>query len=499
MNRPNNEILWRTSSPEVQRRNTPLERGRSQTPQRFRDHTPRRDGTRTPRRSRSKAVWRSCSRTPRRYCNRTPRRNSSRDSSYRRKSNSRDCSRRRSKYRRQGVTPRRRRGRTTPQRSPSLHSGRDTMQREQRTRDSQTQQRVRESYTLQTDNQTLSKPTKLATKFKEFMQTMKHTARVIHYALPKLSGLAQKWYEGLPSLMFSWLEWQDKLSLAFPSEDNYAKLLTEMLACRARFEDRSIRTSAEAAQFSEPDKFLVYLRNVKIVKRTEKNSALKWGASDNKRQRTTNVNGRELDCFVDFGSQCTILTESVAKELAVSWSTQDLPVLRGFGDSLVNSLGRCNIQIEVDSAKADVDALIVPDGLFKVPLLLGQSFTEEKHNLVYKTNDKLKITTTLAKDHIFLCNSELVTINGLSEVKMQASTPNYNGDVFIEQSICHKPQKEYEIVQSAVRITDGYGKIVVRGLNPSGFEIKPEALLVRALPLIKIQFVHVNKINQNVL
>ncbi|XP_047525101.1 uncharacterized protein LOC125062962 [Pieris napi] len=514
---------------------------------------------------RSKAVWRSRSRTARRYCSRSPRRYysrsprryysrsprrcSSRDSCYSRKSSSRYYSRGRSNCRGQGDVSRRRRSRTTPQRSPSLHSRRDEMQQEQRTRNGEPQQHVHESYTSQTDHQALSKPTELATIFKEFMQTMKHTARVseqfpsmnvvpefdpvkrnqtiemwllkvnecatiynwserqvIHYALPKLSGLAQKWYQGLPSLMFSWPEWQDKLRLAFPSEDNYAQLLTEMLACRAQ--DRSIRTSAEAAQFSEPDKLLVYLRNVKILKRTEKNNnALKSGATDNKRQRTNkfiqmrsestnnskcyicseighpyykckqpikrcsqchkighleancplkkessdaktvlrisqerdtdlkyfkkaNVNGRELDCFVDFGSQCTILTESVAKELAISWSTQDLPVLRGFGDSLVNSLGKCNVQIEVDSAKANVDVLIVPDYLLKVPLLLGQSFTEQNHILVYKTNDNLKITTTLAKDHIFLCNSELVTINGLSEVKMKASMPNYNGDRF---------------------------------------------------------------------
>ncbi|XP_047518987.1 uncharacterized protein LOC125058890 [Pieris napi] len=541
----------------MNRQNNEIRRGRSRIPQRFRDHTPQRDRTRTPRSSRSKAVWRSRSRTPRRYCSRSPRRCSSRDSCYSRKSSSRYYSRGRSNCRGQGDVSRRRRSRTTPQRSPSLHSRRDEMQQEQRTRNGEPQQRVHESYTSQTDHQALSKPTELATIFKEFMQTMKHTARVseqfpsmnvvpefdpvkrnqtiemwllkvnecatiynwserqvIHYALPKLSGLAQKWYQGLPSLMFSWPEWQDKLRLAFPSEDNYAQLLTEMLACRARFgepleefffektvllnrckitnknaidcilfgiEDRSIRTSAEAAQFSEPDKLLVYLRNVKIVKRTEKNNnALKSGATDNKRQRTNkfiqmrsestnnskcyncseighpyykckqpikrcsqchkighleancpvkkessddktvlrisqerdtdlkyfkkaNVNGRELDCFVDFGSQCTILTESVAKELAISWSTQDLPVLRGFGDSLVNSLGKCNVQIEVDSAKANVDVLIVSDYLLKVPLL-GTSFTSKKFE-------------------------EYLRSLGIKHIKNAVATPRANGQV----------------------------------------------------------------------
>lgn len=127
--------------------------------------------------------------------------------------------------------------------------------------------------------------------------------QTIHYALPKLTGLAQKWYQGLRSLLFSWPEWQNKLKLAFPSDENYGQLLSEMLLCKAKYgdsleeyfyekmvllnrcninsknaidcilfgiEDRSVRTSAEAAQFTEPDKLLVYLRNVKTIKRVDR-------------------------------------------------------------------------------------------------------------------------------------------------------------------------------------------------------------------------------------
>lgn len=59
--------------------------------------------------------------------------------------------------------------------------------------------------------------------------------QTIHYALPKLVGVAKKWYEGLPTLLFSWAEWQVKLSSAFPSDENYGQMLTDMLAKRARF------------------------------------------------------------------------------------------------------------------------------------------------------------------------------------------------------------------------------------------------------------------------
>ncbi|XP_061721721.1 uncharacterized protein LOC133528369 [Cydia pomonella] len=123
--------------------------------------------------------------------------------------------------------------------------------------------------------------------------------QVIHYALPKLAGVALKWYQGLTSLKHTWLEWQVKLKTAFPSKENYGLLLTEMLEKRAKYgdsledyyyekvmllnrcritgtdavdcillgiDDRAVKTSAEAAQFTEPDKLLVYLRSQKNTK-----------------------------------------------------------------------------------------------------------------------------------------------------------------------------------------------------------------------------------------
>lgn len=123
--------------------------------------------------------------------------------------------------------------------------------------------------------------------------------QIIHFALPKLKGVAQRWYEGLPSVLFSWVEWQEKLLSAFPSHENYGQMLSDMLAKRARFndsleeyyyekvalihrcgivgknavecilhgiDDRSVRLSAEAAQYDDPDKLLAYLRNAKNIR-----------------------------------------------------------------------------------------------------------------------------------------------------------------------------------------------------------------------------------------
>lgn len=430
--------------------------------------------------------------------------------------------------------------------------------------------------------------------------------QTIHYALPKLTGLAQKWYQGLPSLLFSWDEWQNKLKLAFPSEENYGQLLTEMLACKARFgdsleeyfyekttllnrcnifgknaidcilfgiDDRSVRTSAEAAQFIDPDKLLVYLRNVKSSRKSDKpNMPMPASISENKRSKTfksnqntsepklnmkcyncdedghpyykckqpikrcdfchkvghlenncqikkpkdktvlriskeqdndlkyfktSKVNGMDLDCFIDFGSQCTMLQESVARKLIATWSMNDLPTLRGFGDSVVNCLGKCDVEIEVDSAKASVEALIVPDHLLRVPLLLGQTFTEQAHVVVYKTNQLLNITTKSNNNFVLLrtCNPEL--IKGFTEISIK-STPVYTGDIFIEPSLCQKPGQEYEIIQSVVKLENGLGHVVLKGLVSSGFNMDQNTLLIRASPLHELKTYHVNRIESNV-
>ncbi|CAH2086561.1 unnamed protein product [Euphydryas editha] len=433
--------------------------------------------------------------------------------------------------------------------------------------------------------------------------------QIIHYALPKLERLAKKWYQGLPSLLFSWDEWQSKLKLAFPSNENYGQRLTDMLACRAKYgesleeyyyekmvllnrcnifeknavdcillgiDDRSVRTSAEAAQYTEPDKLLVFLRNIKVTGKID-NKPLQSGRSDNRQPRIhkplqefrgrndrgTNrfsnkcyncgdkghpffkcsqplkrctdchkighlndnclkkisntstksvmkifeeqdndskyykdatVNGQSLKCFIDFGSQCTMLRESTARVLVDTWSMSDLPVLRGFGDSMVNCLGKCKVEIAVDSTSATVEALIVPDQLLQVPLLLGQTFTEQEHVIVYKTNDALKISGKLSKG-IGLYVVQSTRISGYTIVDIHTKS-EFTGDLFIEPSMCQDPKGKYEVLQSVVRVVNGIGKVVVKGCDSTGLDLVPNRLLFRGLPLNKIDVMEVNSVRQ---
>lgn len=121
--------------------------------------------------------------------------------------------------------------------------------------------------------------------------------QIIHYALPKLSGHAKLWYQGLPSLKRTWPEWKTLLIDSFPSTENFAELLMEMLSKRARFgdslelyyftkinllnrckifgrdaidciihgiDDRGVRLGAQAANFEKPEHVLQFFKTIKV-------------------------------------------------------------------------------------------------------------------------------------------------------------------------------------------------------------------------------------------
>lgn len=121
--------------------------------------------------------------------------------------------------------------------------------------------------------------------------------QTMHFALQKLTGFAKKWFEALPSVNYSWDEWQAKLRKAFPKEQNYGRLLEEMLARTSRHNenlreyfydklsllnrceiqgqkaidciihgilDKSIRNGAQALNCREPEDLLSFLNSQRL-------------------------------------------------------------------------------------------------------------------------------------------------------------------------------------------------------------------------------------------
>lgn len=121
----------------------------------------------------------------------------------------------------------------------------------------------------------------------------------IYYALGKLRGLAQTWYNGLTSVDYSWAEWKEKLIIAFPESKDYAEKVDEMTRRRklpgesiTRYyyekmalinacgnitgrnavsciiyglTDEHIKNSARARDCAEPEELFMHLRTLKDV------------------------------------------------------------------------------------------------------------------------------------------------------------------------------------------------------------------------------------------
>ncbi|CAG9132461.1 unnamed protein product [Plutella xylostella] len=149
--------------------------------------------------------------------------------------------------------------------------------------------------------------------------------QVIHFALQKLAGNARTWYDSLPTMVFTWKEWQDKLLSAFPWEQNYGRLLDDMTKRKYRIgesvenyyyekmsllnqcqitgrhavdcivyglTDRTLRTTAQSLRCKEPEELLEFLTSSK-----EFYTSYKQTDSRNKTDNNNSNNKTSQLCF----------------------------------------------------------------------------------------------------------------------------------------------------------------------------------------------------------
>ncbi|KAF9794407.1 hypothetical protein SFRURICE_002877 [Spodoptera frugiperda] len=101
------------------------------------------------------------------------------------------------------------------------------------------------------------------------------------------------------------------------------------------------------------------------------------------------INDIPVKSFVDLGSEVTLLTQSLAATLNLKYNSPPLP-LRGFGNDIVHSSGGVDVELSVDGVRGRVRCQVVDDSFLDLPLLIGQSFTEQPHVIVYKNALELK-------------------------------------------------------------------------------------------------------------
>jgi len=428
--------------------------------------------------------------------------------------------------------------------------------------------------------------------------------QIVHYAMPKLVGVAKTWYQSLPTMSFSWSEWKDKLSESFPSSDDYAELISEMLARRARFgeslelyfyekinllnrleiggkravdcllhgvDDRSVRLGAKAANCMEPEQVLKYFQSIKqrsresekiknvhskrfdsVIETSGTNTASNGSKSakpapstitcyncneqghysfkctkkimkctvcnrlghlaincsrlpsddksgdskektvmlvkledvnDNKYVMNLKVNDRSVIGYIDLGSQCTLLRHSRAVSMGITWSVDNLPVMRGIGDNIVVPIGAATATIEICGIVESVDIYIVDDNAIKYDVLIGHSFTEKPGIVITKTTDSLTFErnppircTLRLRDDIVMQPGVLTAVPIYSDVE-------YSGHVYVRGLLRGEPGSEYYLMPGEYEIHNGTSGLLIQNVSKGALKLKKSLLITRALPI----------------
>ncbi|CAH2088533.1 unnamed protein product [Euphydryas editha] len=192
-----------------------------------------------------------------------------------------------------------------------------------------------------------------------------------------------------------------------------------------------------------------------------------------------------MDSFVDLGSECSMIKRSQLPKLGtIRINIDDLPVLRGFGNSVVHSLGKINAEVEIDGVKANLELLVVPDDVMEVSLMIGQTFTEQHHVMIQKTGEHFDILYNSFDDitksnKIRIINRKCSEITSLSILEVYTE-PQYKGELYIVGGLRNDTNSAYFIPEGLFQFDDdGNGQIIINNLSSKPLSLTSNILITR--------------------
>ncbi|XP_076391404.1 uncharacterized protein LOC143265125 [Megachile rotundata] len=115
------------------------------------------------------------------------------------------------------------------------------------------------------------------------------------------------------------------------------------------------------------------------------------GDTHQKYFKTTTVNGKQVQCYVDMGSSVVTLRQDVARELGFTYYETELRSLIGYGQERVQPVGIMTAEVSLDGVAVKTEVHIVPSGSQVVALLVGHPYTEHPNVVVISKAGELKI------------------------------------------------------------------------------------------------------------
>ncbi|KAL4707356.1 hypothetical protein ACJJTC_005285 [Scirpophaga incertulas] len=185
------------------------------------------------------------------------------------------------------------------------------------------------------------------------------------------------------------------------------------------------------------------------------------------------INNMLFQVFIDFGSEVSLIKHSVATSLGLRYDA-NTSALKGFGNCIVQTLGGVIVDVIIDDVAATVSCQVVDDKNLDTPLLIGQSYTEQKHMVVYKDSNTLtfynfsKELPFCREDHNFntsvtiLCFSGLM-LYGLASIKLGSDFVS-NGPIMIGTKVNGVPNHQYIVYGGVHQMTNGTTYVTVQPL-----------------------------------
>lgn len=208
--------------------------------------------------------------------------------------------------------------------------------------------------------------------------------------------------------------------------------------------------------------------------------------NDSKYLINLKLNGEVIQGYVDLGSQCTLIRHSEAVRRGITWTDNNLPTMKGIGESIVIQVGVSSVIIEIQGIVEKVNAYIVDDSVIKYSVLIGHSFTEKPgiaitkttHSLIFSREQPVKLPLSLKTD-IVIPPKEMYPVPCMS-------TNKYSGAVHVRGSLRGMSQNEYYLMPGEYEIKDGEVRILVQNFSDSAVYLSKDTLVTHesSVPVI---------------
>lgn len=210
------------------------------------------------------------------------------------------------------------------------------------------------------------------------------------------------------------------------------------------------------------------------VANTQNTMCISLANSNSKFYKDVLVNGIPTKAFIDFGSDVCLLARSTSENLMLECGGVPNPI-RGFGNNIVYSLGTVNVELIIDGVSAHTNCQVMEDKFLDVPLLVGQTYTEQSHVFVLKTAETLQfidINSELPFNRTEIDNDRFVKIISIADLEIYGpavvkayTEPKLDGPVIIENKVIGRPMFQYFVFGGVYTSKSGFINIYIMPIS----------------------------------